>query len=417
MGNLFSQPQPERTIGVVIPADFRGIPIEFQTKNAGICNRFVAPWGAFIKPSILSLLRWKFWTENRSNIPWNKPEEIDKVHPVHKIDKENIYNLQEGKLQVTWIGHATMLLQFDGANILADPVFSEYSGPFWRFGYKRYRPPACTTKDLPQIDAVIISHNHFDHLDTGSVKDIVKYSPDAVWFVAKGMKSWLTKRGCRNVVELDWWDGREVEINGHQFRFFCTPTQHWCQRGLIDFNKALWCGWIVEGAKYKFYFAGDTGYQDRLFKRIGEKYGPFDIAAIPIGAYDPRYITEYQHVCPEQAVNIHKDIQSQCSIGMHWGAFELTNEYYLEPPQKVEEAMLKKKLDPKSFFSLCIGETWVVGEDRDYDPPFMERGKVRKASLNDEPKDTGTKHSDSQKDEIAEILIESGTSLSDKKNK
>ncbi|XP_052818104.1 uncharacterized protein LOC128244128 [Mya arenaria] len=177
---------------------------------------------------------------------------------------------------------------------------------------------------------------------------------------------------------MEWWES----ISIGSLTFVCTPTQHWCQRYPLDFNNALWCGWVVESPKYKYYFAGDTGYHKKLFQLIGQKYGPFDLASIPIGAYEPRYITEFESVNPEEAVEVHCDIQSRVSIGINWGTFELTNEYYLEPPQELEKQMYNNGLEPKTFFNLQIGETWIVGEDRDYDPPFMEREKRGTPRLN-----------------------------------
>ncbi|XP_052818108.1 N-acyl-phosphatidylethanolamine-hydrolyzing phospholipase D-like [Mya arenaria] len=311
-------------------------------------------------------------------------DEIQRVHPVLDYDFQKVNNPPQDKIQITWIGHATVLVQIEGMNILADPVFSEKCGPAGfglQLGYTRFRCPACQVEDLPPIHVVLISHNHHDHLDSQSVKDIAQLYSGAKWLVGLGNAKFCKKHGCKDVKELKWWEPTTVGA----FTFVCTPTQHWCQRYPLDFNHALWCGWVVKSPNYKYYFAGDTGYQGELFKLIGRKYGPFDLASIPIGAYHPRYITEFQHVNPEEAVEVHKDIQSKISVGMHWGTFELTNEYYLEPPQRLEKQMKKEKLDLKTFFNLRIGETWVVGENRDYNPPFMEREKEKTQTLSDDP--------------------------------
>ena len=181
-------------------------------------------------------------------------------------------------------------MQFDGVNILTDPVFSERCGPLNLpiTGYRRFRPAPCAVKDLPRVHAVIISHSHYDHLDTQSVRDIHQRFGDGVhWFVPKGLQSWFTSCGCRHVHEMDWWE-EETLPDRPDVNFVFTPTQHWSCRNLVtDKNKTLWGSWCVIGPKHRYYFAGDTGYCE-AFKQIGEHYGPFDLAAIPIGAYLPR---------------------------------------------------------------------------------------------------------------------------------
>lgn len=193
-------------------------------------------------------------------------------------------------LQVTWIGHATVLVQMDGLNILTDPVFNDYCGLSGIASYKRFRPIPCTIADLPDIDAVIISHNHYDHLDVKSVKELnERFGERTKWFVPMGTGEWMKETGCKNVVELDWWQHSGLSSNhkGKDVKFVFTPSQHWCARGLFDENAALWGSWSIIGPEHRFFFGGDTGYCD-VFKVIGQKYGPFDLAAIPIGAYSPR---------------------------------------------------------------------------------------------------------------------------------
>lgn len=348
-------------------------------------ERFVCcPWKKFNRPNLLDLGKWKFLETNNSCIP--DGEELDSVLEVHKLATAKLKMPPDDRIQVTWIGHATVLVQFDKVCILSDPVFLDYCGPNSITAYKRYRKAPCTIEELlgiVKIDAVIISHNHYDHLEEASVKAIGKsaredetYRKSPVkWFVAKNQKDWIVKNGINesDVTELDWWEGENnnISLNGQTFKFVCTPTQHWCARlPPVDDYKVLWCGWVVKGPTKSYYFAGDTGYYEDLFKAIGKKYGGFDLAVLPIGAYEPRHITEFQHVDPTEAVEIHLDVNSKQSIGMHWGTFELTNEFFVEPPQKVEEEMKKKKLDPKQFISLSHGETWCVGDERKI-PPFM----------------------------------------------
>lgn len=205
--------------------------------------------------------------------------------PVVEPDTDSLQNPPEDGLQVTWIGHATVLVQMDGLNILTDPVLQDYIGPT-RFGStKRYRPLPCKVNDLPKIDAVIISHNHYDHLCSATVDELNKrFGNEICWYVPMGTGQWMMDCGCENVQEMDWWNGKKQG----SVMFYFTPSQHWCRRGVSDENLALWGSWSIVGQKHRFFFGGDTGYCD-VFKIIGEKFGPFDLAAIPIGAYEPRY--------------------------------------------------------------------------------------------------------------------------------
>ena len=179
----------------------------------------------------------------------------------------------------------------EGLNILIDPVFSDYCGAVQGFGVKRYRPAPCTVDELPEIDAVCISHNHYDHLDYNSVCNLNKrFGHKLLWYVPMGLRPWIKNCGCNNVFELEWWD----ELSHPNFtkdekavKFAFTPAQHWCRRGLNDTNEVLWGSWSIIGPQHRFFFAGDSGYC-HIFKQIGKRYGPFDLAAIPIGAYEPR---------------------------------------------------------------------------------------------------------------------------------
>ena len=195
-------------------------------------------------------------------------------------------------IQVTWLGHACVLVQMDGLNILTDPHFSTHAGPSKLLRIKRYRPPPCTINELPRIDAVCISHNHYDHLDFKTVQELNdRFGEQLYWFVPMGLKHWMIDSRCQNVIELEWWEEAEFLKNagtdGNSVKFIFTPSQHWCRRSLMDENKVLWGSWSIIGPKHTFFFAGDTGYC-KGFKQIGKKFGPFDFAAIPIGAYKPR---------------------------------------------------------------------------------------------------------------------------------
>jgi len=282
-------------------------------------------------PSKVDVLRWRLLEKNERGIggTWRelfrfKHEELEQNLPVLTPDSSVLSSPPLDDIQVTWLGHASVLVQMDGLNILTDPVFSGFCGPNQFMSFKRYRPAPCSVDKLPNIDAVCISHTHYDHLDLKSVKDLNRRFGECVhWFVPMGLKSWMSNIGCKNVTELEWWEEMEFlkpKSNGNATKFVFTPTQHWCRRTLMDENKVLWGSWTVIGPKHRFFFAGDTGYC-KGFKQIGKQYGPFDFAAIPIGAYKPRWFLHFQHVDPTEAVCIHEDIQSHHSLGIHWGTF------------------------------------------------------------------------------------------------
>ena len=179
-------------------------------------------------------------------------KELDKLLPIKTVKTETLTNFKdENEIQVTWIGHATVYVQMEGLNILTDPIFEEYCGPdlasvtgFGLFAYWRYREAACQIQDIHNLDAVVISHNHFDHLCKKSVKNIIECHANIKWFVPKGLKSWFEKLGCnktvlRNVIELEWWQASTIDVKGKKFRFVFTPAQHWCQRGPLDLNQVI----------------------------------------------------------------------------------------------------------------------------------------------------------------------------------
>jgi len=203
---------------------------------------------------------------------------------------------------------------------------------------------------------VVISHNHYDHLDADSVKSLnTRFGDKLRWYVPLGLAKWMKDEGVKNVVELNWWES-SCNLSQSDVSFVFTPAQHWCKRTLRDDNQVLWGSWSIIGPKHRFFFTGDSGYCD-AFKQIGNVYGPFDLAAIPIGAYEPRWFMKPQHVDPEEAVKIHNDIKSKSSVAIHWGTFALAHEYYLEPPKKLTDALKDFKLSEEVFITLNHGET------------------------------------------------------------
>jgi L-ascorbate metabolism protein UlaG (beta-lactamase superfamily) len=250
-----------------------------------------------------------------------------------------------------WIGHATYLINNGDINILTDPIFSKRASPVGFAGPKRMIPPAMTLNDLPKIDAVVVSHNHYDHLDIWSLKKLFKLNSETIFLVPTGDKKRLVKAGIRNVVEMNWWD--IFRVSNTEFHF--TPVQHWSKRGLFDRNKSLWGGWFIKSNDLSLYHAGDTGYSSD-FKTTYERLGAPDYSFIPIGAYDPRWFMQDSHVNPEEAVQIALDLKTPHSFGMHWGTFTLTDEPVLEPPARLKEALKKQNLESDFFISPKPGE-------------------------------------------------------------
>jgi L-ascorbate metabolism protein UlaG (beta-lactamase superfamily) len=250
-----------------------------------------------------------------------------------------------------WIGHATYLINNGEITILTDPIFSKRASPIGFAGPKRIIPPVMTLNDLPRIDIVVVSHNHYDHLDIWSLKKLYKLNPEIAFLVPAGDRIKLIKAGIKNVYEMQWWDA--FHFSNTTFHF--TPVQHWSKRGLFDRNKSLWGGWFIKTNELALYHAGDTGYSND-FKTTYERLGAPDYSFIPIGAYDPRWFMKDSHVNPEEAVQIALDLKTPHSFGMHWGTFTLTDEPVLEPPARLKEALKKQNLESDFFISPKPGE-------------------------------------------------------------
>ena len=253
---------------------------------------------------------------------------------------------------VTWIGHSTLLIQLNGVNVLTDPHWSERASPVSFAGPKRVMPPGLRFEDLPAIDLVLISHNHYDHLDVATVKRLAA-THHPLFVVPLGLKSWFAGLGITNVDELDWWESRRIK----GLTFTCLPAQHFSSRTLWDRNQTLWSGWAVASPTKKLFFAGDTGYYYELFKEIGSRVGPFDLAAIPIGAYLPPTIMKMTHITPEEALQVVADVRARRFLGIHWGTFDLTEEPLAEPPQRLEAEARRTGVDPDNVWILKDGET------------------------------------------------------------
>lgn len=262
---------------------------------------------------------------------------------------------------LTWVGHSTFLLQHAGVNILTDPHFSQRASPVSFAGPKRMVAPGLSIDELPNIDVVVISHNHYDHLDRYSVRALERQqqSSPPTWFVPLGQKAWFDRLGARQVVELDWWDS--ADFNG--WTVTAVPVQHWTSRTPFDRNTVLWAGWTLKTDDFNFAHIGDSGYSDD-FKAIGERLGPFDLAAIPIGAYLPRWFMQAAHMDPVEAVKVHQDLGARQSVAMHWGTFTLTDEPVEQPPRQLAAALEEAEIDASRFVVMQHGETRSVDDGR-----------------------------------------------------
>ena len=252
---------------------------------------------------------------------------------------------------VTWVGHATVLLQLDGVNLLTDPHWGRRASPVSFAGPKRLQAPGLAFEDLPPIHVVVLSHDHFDHLDLGTVTRVAARH-DPAFVVPLGLKGWLERQGVSRVVELDWW--QDFEYRG--LRIVCTPAQHFSQRSLWDLNTRLWASWAVLGSSRRVYFSGDTGYFDG-FREIGERLGPFDLTALAIGAYMPPAIMRFVHLTPEQAVAAFQDLRGRTLLGIHWGTFDLADEPLEEPPARMSAEAARRGVPPDRAWILKLGET------------------------------------------------------------
>ena len=304
-------------------------------------EHFFNPWGANNTKSIVDVLKWR-WSADPQ--PWPDHEVANTAVP------QLVKNGQAASIHVTFIGHATTYIQDSKHSILTDPQFSERSSPVSFAGPMRVRKPGVEISHLPAVDLVVISHNHYDHLDLPTLIALdERFHPEFV--VPLGNGSLLRDAGIQQVIELDWWQ--------HYGDVQLVPAQHWSARGLFDRNKALWGGYVLTLDQRRVFFAGDTGYGPH-FKMIRQRCGPIDITILPIGAYEPRWFMKVQHMNPDDAVLAHLDLESKQSFAIHFETFRLTDEGYAEPRQTLFEALSNHKLSRDRFFVPEVGETLIV---------------------------------------------------------
>lgn len=286
--------------------------------------------------------KWK--AERKNRVPW--PEYVENNSRFSAITSEDT-----NSIFATLIGHSTIYVQTPDFSFITDPVFSDKVGPMNLIGVKRVLKPAIDYKELPMVDAVLLSHNHFDHMDVKSLRRLRKMF-DPVFVVPLGLKPVLRKKGFKKVVEMDWWES--ANIKGTNITL--TPAVHWSKRSLGDNNETLWGGFVVETKGTRIYYGGDTGYGNH-FVDIAKRFNSFDFCILPIGAYEPRWFMKSFHMNPEEAVLAHKSLNSKHTIGCHWGTFRLTDEAYNSPCEDLKAACLKHSVSDSTFLCTEFGQT------------------------------------------------------------
>ncbi|KAK9829598.1 hypothetical protein WJX72_006817 [[Myrmecia] bisecta] len=373
-GGLASQPFSS----MAPPEDLPVRPAHHRAHKTFRDGLYDNPWATWEDRGFSEVRKW--WSEQKAkqlpssgwlrDVPRPKPADFAAAFPLQQIDYAALNNPPRDAIQAIWVGHATVLVQMEGCTFLTDPIFSARCSPVQFAGPKRVVPAPLDVdhSQLPKIDFVVISHNHYDHLDHGSVMRLHKrFGSSMAWYVPLGLEAWFSSCGIRNVTAMDWWE--EVQHPGSSVKVVSTPAQHWSSRKGYDRKATLWGGWAVCGEQQRFWFAGDTGYCP-VFTDIGKRYGPFDLAAIPIGAYEPRWFMRPQHVDPAEAVQIHQDVKSRRSIGIHCCTFNLTDEAMDEPPSLLLEKAASAGLPANAFTTLKHGALLqtVGGVDRNSPP-------------------------------------------------
>jgi N-acyl-phosphatidylethanolamine-hydrolysing phospholipase D len=263
---------------------------------------------------------------------------------------------------LTWIGHSSFLLQLGGVNILLDPVWSNRASPVQFVGPRRWVRPGVAFDALPPIDAVVVSHDHYDHLDAGTIRRLSSRYPAAQWVAPLKVGEFLRSRGARDVVERDWWGATTIcgiEITS-------APAQHFSGRTLGRRNRTLWCGWTLRSAHHCVFFAGDTALHPE-FAEVARQLGPFDLAILPIGAYEPRWFMGAVHMNPEDCIKAvaqimsGQDGQRMIVTAGHWGTFKLTDEPMDEPPARMRRVWLEAGGDVNDLWIMQHGETRALG--------------------------------------------------------
>jgi N-acyl-phosphatidylethanolamine-hydrolysing phospholipase D len=337
------------------PAAPRGNPSALYAPNRD-GDSYFNPWQSFdVGP--LDLLRWAV---TRNPYDKSRPPQV----PLIANDGGELAGRQNSA-KLTWVGHATFAIHDGDDVVLTDPHFGGRA-----LLPKRKFPPGVPLEAIPSDAFAVVSHNHYDHLDAYTVDRL----PDSVqWFVPLGLGGWVRDRDRPNVVELGWWES----ARRGRWTITCLPSQHWSRRIGQGTNDTLWCSWLLDSGDYRYYFAGDTGYFHG-FREFGKRFGPIDVAMLPIGAYEPRWFMRYQHMDPEEAYRAFQDLGARYMLPMHWGTFDLTDEPVDQAALELQRVVSEAGADPARSPILGIGEGWHLPEraedERAVEPAAAEAG-------------------------------------------
>lgn len=324
---------PERPI---TPAAYEGAPFDGR--------RFQNPAGPAGK-GVLDLIRWAI---TRKRNPWPRWRENSAQPPPPA-------RLPDGRAAATFINHASFLLQIAGLNLLVDPVYSERTSPVSFAGPRRIRPPGLPFDQLPRVDLVLVSHNHYDHCDLPTLRKIhARFAPG--YLTTRGNARWFRARGLTPVVELDWWQSHTPAPG---LAVTCTPTQHFSGRTPFDRDQTLWGGFYLTAAARRIYFLGDSGFCPH-FAEVRERLGAPDLALVPIGAYEPRWFMRMMHVNPAEAVQAHLEVGARQSVGMHFGTFRVTDEGVDEPIETLAQELARQGVPAAQFIVPEFGQTIII---------------------------------------------------------
>lgn len=286
------------------------------------------------------MLKFLLWDMRRAKLPPIPPGLTSNSKPDLAALAEN---------EIAWLGHACFAMRLGGKLVLTDPYLGEHAGPLG-FGPKRFLPPAVTAAELPRLDLIVISHNHYDHVDTAALK-AYRWRAETPVVCPLGLAKLMRKLGFVLVTELDWWD--DYRLDG--LTITALPAVHFSGRGLFDRDRTLWTSMALASPARKVWFGGDTGYGE-VFREIGARAGPFDLALVGIGAYEPRIVMEASHATPEEGVMIARDIRAKAAVGMHWGSIMLTPEDPFEAPGRFRQAALEQQYGEANAWIMQVGE-------------------------------------------------------------
>ena len=322
--------------------------IDLKTKPHHTSEGFKNPFEKLEEKNFSDMIKWRFFERDGKKQKQSiKETQFETITNDGKKIREN-----NSLFSITWIGHDTMLVQLDGVNILTDPIWSVRASPVSFAGPERYVLPTLAMENLPVIDVILISHNHYDHMDEATIK---KLGNTPLYIVPLGLGKILSEFGIDHFIELDWLD----EYHYKNIRFICMPAQHFSMRSMFDKNKTLWAGWAAFGKKESFYFMGDTGYFNYI-KKLGEVYGPFTVIMAPVGAYKPEWFMSSMHTNPEEAIQSFLDLHGDYFLPIHWKTFPMADDTPEETKMDLEKAIKKHNIKAHKILMLHHGETRFV---------------------------------------------------------